>query len=182
MGLEPKPEASSWILCASSARTASTQAGSGAAERVARLAFRELFAAIADFLSDGVGTKAGSWSSCEELDESDSTGEGSELEVLEEEIQEGAMLRLGTVGICRPGLVGELLAESGDSLFEFVSALEEELARSSESSREAGEIGVIGIRANRSSGAMQVGCCCGIWSCCCGIWRPKLALYGYWAA
>jgi hypothetical protein len=162
VALDPKVEgeASPWILFASSARTASTQAGSGAAERVARLAFRELLAAIADFLRDGVGTKAGSWSSCEEVDESESTGEGSELEL--EEIQEGAMpmLMFGIVGIWRPGRVGELLAESGVSLFELVSVLEDELARSSESSRDAGEIGVIGIRANKSSGAMQVGACC----------------------
>jgi hypothetical protein len=142
---------------------------------VARLAFSELFAAIADFLSEGVGTKAGSWSSCEEEDdERESTGEGSELEALEveAEIHEGAMLRLGTVGIRRPGRVGELLAESGDSLFERVSALDDELARSSESSREAGEIGVsgIGIRANKSSGAIHVGCgCC---CCCCEICSP----------
>lgn len=133
---------------------------------MARLAFRVLLAA-ADFLSEAVGTKAGS--SWEEADERESTGDGSEEDELAvaEEVQDGAMLeverlRLGTVGICNPGRVGELRAESGVSLPELVvSALEGELARSSESSREAGEMGVIGIRANRSSGAMQVGC----WNC-----------------
>lgn len=157
-----------WSLFASSASTASTQAGSGAAERVARLAFRVLLAA-ADFLREAVGTKAGS--SWEEAEERESTGDGSEeveeLAVADEVIQDGAMLeverlRLGTVGICNPGRVGELRAESGVSLPELVlSALDGELARSSESSREAGEMGVIGIRAKRSSGAMQVGC----WNC-----------------
>jgi hypothetical protein len=79
-----------------------------------------------------------------------------------DEVQEGAMLevlrlRLGIVGICNPGRDGELLVESGVSLVSAL-ALEGELARSSESSREAGEIGVNGMRAKRSSGAMQVGC------------------------
>lgn len=140
---------------------------------MARLAFRVLLAA-ADFLSEAVGTNAGS--SWEEAEESESTGDGREEDelvvvVAVDEVQDGAMLeverlRLGTVGICKPGRVGELRAESGVSLPELVvSALDGELARSSESSSEAGEMGVIGIRANRSSGAMQVGCCCCCWNC-----------------
>lgn len=56
---ELNPAASIWSLFASSVKTDSTQAGSGAAERVARLAFSELLAAV-DFLRDGVGTKAAS--------------------------------------------------------------------------------------------------------------------------
>jgi len=89
--------------------------------------------------------------------------------VEEEVVHEGAMLeverlRLGTVGICNSGRFGELRAESGVSLPELVPALDGELARSSESSREAGEMGVIGRRSKRSSGAMQVGCC---WACGC---------------
>jgi hypothetical protein len=123
---------------------------------VARLAFREVLAAV-DFLRDAVGTNAASWSSCElDEDERESTGDGRELL---EEVDEAQVLRLrlGTVGICKPGRDGELLVERGDSLVSAL-ALDGELARSSESSREAGEIGVIGMRAKRSSGAMHVGC------------------------
>lgn len=151
-----KPATSTCSLLASSASTASTQAGSGAAERVERLALR---LAAAAFLRDAVGMNTPS-SSCDDWEESESVGEAR---VLVDEVHEGAMLeverlRLGTVGICNSGLFGELRAESGVSLPALVPALDGELARSSESSREAGEMGVIGRRAKRSSGAMQVGC------------------------
>lgn len=135
----------SWIRFASSARTASTQAGSGAAERVDRLA-PAVF--VDDLRREGVGMNACS----ESLEEIESTGEGRPDEGASEEPLLLILLDGIAFGICRPRRVGELRLEL--ELLLLLSAESGETARSSESVRE-GEMGE-----KRSSGAMQVGSCC----------------------
>jgi hypothetical protein len=151
---------------ASSLRTASTQAGSGAAERVARLA---PFTEAVDFLRDAVGMKEGSWSD-EALLDSESTGEGSvEFELDQMGVVSWCCLLINdTVGIVSPGRAGVLRVEPEDmegvgSSFESALKGDESLSSDEESSREAGDTGVRGRGVKRSSGLMHVGSCC----CCC---------------
>ena len=124
----------SCILFASSARTASTQAGSGAADRVDRLA-PAVF--VDDLRRDGVGIKACS----ESLEDTESTGEGRPDEGARDDpllmlLPRGAMV---ADGICSPRRVGELLLEF--ELLLLLSVESGESARSSASGKE-GEMGV----------------------------------------
>jgi hypothetical protein len=161
-------EATSSFFTSLEVRMASTQAGSGAAERVARLLV--LPSDADDFLSEGGGTNEGSLS-LSELDACElrlSTGELS--------VDEGPLatevLRLGvrfaheafaigwtsdTVGMLNPKRVGELwrVVELG------------ELAPSEEPDS-GSDRGVSGEKT--SSGAMQVGICC-CWACWCCVWE-----------